>query len=188
MLVFNEMNTNYEKVDFEKRVNVKELENQTITIKAVKKMTTQYGVKDYAVLDDGRWFYFTKPLEYLKTIKSFPFTTKIIKVKSQTSGKFYYTCEKENKFKSKSVTELINKYIVIDEIKPIETKYGNKFVIHVISESNNPDIEVETDYTSITNWEGLYKRIRNIDISEGLLLHVIEKSNETNTRKYVWFE
>ena len=189
MITLKEMANEF--VDFDNRVNVKELENETVTITRLGNMSTKFGDKDYAVLKDGRWFFLTTAFDILKSDDiEFPFTTKIIKKTSKT-GNAYYTCNKESsqEYNNVKITDLVGKYIIIDDIKPITTRYGERYLINVIGETDSDYlVEDQVSYSVITNWESLYKKVKNVDLSEGLALHVILKKNANKTREYIWFE
>ena len=173
------------KVDFEKRVNLKDLMNEVLlTVVEISYMKTQFGIKALAILEDQRWFYIPESADKMRDWSlpaTFHVTEKVSKI-----GRKYVTVVNDSyvpTFKNVSIKELVGKTITIDSIKAVETKYGMKYRLHICDGDYK-------GYDTLTSFEYLsvFLDENNIDISGGLKLKIITKKNKEGTREYIWFE
>ena len=159
------------KVDFEKRVNLKDLMNEDLlTVVEISYMKTQFGIKALAILDDKRWFYIPDSADKMREWSlpaTFHVTEKVSKI-----GRKYVTvvndAYKEPEIGSNII--VVDKYGQWWEIQPYDGEYDG--------------------YDTLTSFEYLYTFLdeNNIDISDGLTLKIITKKNKEGTREYIWFE
>ena len=173
------------KVDFEKRVNLKDLMNEDLlTVIEISYMKTQFGIKALAILEDQRWFYIPESADKMREWSlpaTFHVTEKVSKI-----GRKYVTVVNDSyvpNFKNVSIKDLVGKTITINSITAVETKYGMKYRLHIC------DGEYD-GYDTLTSFEYLYTFLdeNHVDISEGLTLKIITKKNKEGTREYIWFE
>ena len=172
-------------VDFTKRVNLKDLINEdSLTVTEISYMKTQFGVKALAILEDKRWFYIPESADKIKDW-SVPANFHVVS-KTSKLGRNYLTVKNDSympTFKNVSIKDLVGKTITFNNIEAIETKYGMKYRLHICDGEYN-------GYDTLTSFEYLYLFIKenNIDISDGIIIKIITKTNKEGTRDYIWFE
>ena len=172
-------------VDFTKRVNLKDLVNEdSLTVTEISYMKTQFGIKALAILEDNRWFYIPESADKMREW-AVPANFHVVS-KTYVLCKKYLTVEYDSymrTFKNVSIKDLVGKTITFNDIKAIETKYGMKYRLHICDGEYN-------GYDTLTSFEYLYFFIKenNIDISDGITIKIITKTNKEGNRDYIWFK
>jgi len=173
----------YKEMDFDQRVTVEDILDKEITITGIGSMTTKFGLKNFAELDNGKWFYLTDSLERI-TKEEYPITGKITKAKSK-NGNNYWKWNKLFEDEIVNISELENTIIKIKEMKKVNTKYGTKNLITL------------TDGRKcFTNWEYLYEDMIklfgeefNETLNEDpLIVKVITKISKKSSQKYYTYK
>lgn len=185
---FNEVSA---KVDFDKRVNKSSCVGKSLKVVDSGVMRTSYGVKRYVVFEDDTWLYLDPCIERILDW-DLPVNIHFEKIKAENGREYIKVINDDwnkKEYNNKSITELIGKEIVFDDIKLISTKYGEKVRLHVVEEDGNP-----VDYDTLTCFKKLYDDLNdnNYITDSGLacevLIHIIEKQNAAGTRMYAWYE
>lgn len=181
---------NYVEVNFDQRVKIEEIANKKIKIVQIGNMTTKFGKKSFALLDDGRWFYITETLDHLTKQESLPFTCTISKTESK-NGNSYWTSDLKPVSTNKHITELEGHEIEIIYMEPINTKYGERIKL---TYWNHEDPNDATEYHTLTIWNRLYDTIcelLNGDMNklqdDPLIVRVISKKSKSD-RVYMSYE
>jgi len=170
---------NFVEVDFEKRIKIEEIAGQEVTVVEIGSMTTKFGRKNFAVLDDDRWFYINTTLDHLVDLET-PFNVIITKTTSE-SGTEYWTSNKKTRktFNTVHITDLIGERILVYSMRLVNTKFGERVAI----DFNKPDDD--TPYSAVTNWDYLYDYVADtLDgefdklVKDPLDIVVIEKKSK----------
>ena len=171
---------NFVEIDFEKRIKIEEIAGQEVTIVEIGSMTTKFGRKNFAVLDDDRWFYINTTLDHLVDLET-PFNVTITKTTSE-SGTEYWTSDKKPKksYNSVHITDLVGEHILVYSMRLVNTKFGERVAI----DFNKPNDD--TCYSAVTNWDYLYDYIADtLDgyfeklVKDPLDIVVIEKKSKS---------
>lgn len=170
---------NFVEVDFEKRIKIEEIAGQEVTVVDIGNMTTKFGRKNFALLEDGRWFYINTTLDHLVDLET-PFNVIITKTTSE-SGTEYWTSNKKTRktFNTVHITDLIGERILVYSMRLVNTKFGERVAI----DFNKPDDD--TPYSAVTNWDYLYDYVADtLDgefdklVKDPLDIVVIEKKSK----------
>ena len=181
---------NFVEVNFDQRVKIEAIANKKIKIVQIGNMTTKFGKKSFALLDDGRWFYITETLDHLTKQEKLPFTCTISKTESK-NGNSYWTSDLKPVSTNKHITELEGQILDIVWMDLIDTKYGERVRI---TYWNHEDQNDETEYHTLTNWTYLYDWV--LDTVDGdmdklhddpLVVRVISKKSK-NDKVYLSYE
>ena len=182
---------NYTKVDFDKRVTKTACLGKNLKVVNSGVMRTSYGVKKFIVFEDDTWMYVDFCIERVLDWK-LPVNIHFEKTKAENGREYIKVINDDwskKEYTNKSITELIGKEIVFNDINLISTKYGYKVRLHVIEEDGNP-----VDYDTLTCFTKLYDDLtdNNYITDSGLagevIIHIIEKENAAGTRSYAWYE
>lgn len=178
------INTNFKELNFDERISIDKIANQPIFIEDVGQMTTKFGKKYYAMLDDGRWFYLTDTLEKIAekyNTEHSGFECIIVKKTSKTGNTYWSTNLFTSQFETKTISDFIDKTIYIFHMETINTKYGEKLLITFSDKNGNI-------WQSFTSWVKLADLVSNDEIaSDPLQVRVINKISKTG-RTYVGYE
>lgn len=185
----------YVELEFDNRVKINAVANVPITITEFTSMNTQYGHKDIAIFkgkkrgkDIEGWFYLTNTLDHLLEYCP-PFDVTITSRKSK-NGNEYWSSDLVPTSDKISIKDLVGEEIRLLDIKQVETKYGNQYVITFPTEDG--------DMNAFTSWEYLYNDILDkanelmMPIPElleqdELWLKVIEKKSKKSNRVYIYY-
>ena len=182
---------NYTKVDFDKRVTKTACLGKNLKVVNSGVMRTSYGVKRFIVFEDDTWMYVDFCIERVLDWE-LPVNIHFEKTKAENGREYIKVINDDwtkKEYTNKSITELIGKEIVFDDIKLISTKYGYKVRLHVIEEDGNP-----VDYDTLTCFTKLYddltdnNYITGSGLADEVIIHIIEKENAAGTRSYAWYE
>ena len=182
---------NYTKVDFDKRVTKTACLGKNLKVVNSGVMRTSYGVKKFIVFEDDTWMYVDFCIERVLDW-GLPVNIHFEKTKAENGREYIKVINDDwtkKEYTNKSITELIGKEIVFDDIKLISTKYGYKVRLHVIEEDGTA-----VDYDTLTCFTKLYHDLtdNNYITDSGLagevIIHIIEKENAAGTRSYAWYE
>ena len=185
---FNEVSV---KVDFDKRVTKSACLGKNLKVVNSGVMRTSYGVKKFIVFEDDTWMYVDYCIERVLDWE-LPVNIHFEKTKAENGREYIKVINDDwtkKEYTNKSITELIGKEIVFDEIKLIPTKYGEKVRLHVVEEDGKP-----VDYDTLTCFNKLYNDLNNNNyindskLAGEVIIHIIEKENATGTRSYAWYE
>lgn len=117
-------------LDFNKTVKLAEIENKWVTVTNTTTITTKYGKKNVAVLDDNSMIYLTMGFEDLMN-ETLPIKIEIIKAISKSGNEYWtYRKEREEFKKLKDIyIEDIEEELTLITARSIKTKYGDAVIV-----------------------------------------------------------
>jgi len=173
-----ELNNTYVELDFDKVCKLADLVESEWVVANTTRITTKFGNKLAVINPEGKFFYANDIIdEKLNNETSYPYTI-FITEKDSKNGNKYTTCYIQNT--RASIKDYINKRLVLTDMRAVDTKYGEKYVI-----------VTEDRLEMMTSWKKLYKVFQahkeEIVAGGGLEIYPVIKFSEKYNTEFVGY-